>query len=273
MTGKYAIALYVALVLAIVAGGIAMLLKFGYEPTPVSIMSPSTFDRPDQIGQALVRRFYSPIAQDKVVVFGIPPQPDWQREIVRGFMIAAAHENVPFEVLLAEEQMPPLDVHDFPGIEVQTVLMNVGGSSEFIHRLRSLRASGKRILVYTASTFSSHILNDTPIQRYERETGEHLVSISAGPLALRSDQEQLIDPPCVGSERDRDGVAPLGCAFLKAGRGYYRKHLAQDHYVAIMNSPLPEDYLLMTSAPGQVGGPPVNSVPSKADSTTGDTAN
>ena len=246
--------LYAALILVIVAAGFS-LLRYTYEPAPVAVMSPSMFDSPAQIGDVLLKRFYSPVSTDKVVVFGVPPKPDWHREVVHGFMAAAAREKVPFDIVLAEEQMPALDLTGLPAVEVVTVVMNARSQNEFIDRLRTLRENGKRILVYTASVFSTHLVESNPISRYEKSTGQHLLSISSGPLALRSDQEQLIDPPCVGTEVDREGYAPLGCAFLKGGRGYYRKHVAQDRYVAIMNSPRPEDFLLMISAPGQAGAP------------------
>lgn len=248
-------AVYIALILIVMTSGIAMMLKFGYEPAPVAVMSPSIFDRPEQIGAALLRRFYSPVAQDKLVVLGIPPQPDWHRGVVQGFLAAAEAEKVPFDIILAEEQMPPLDLQSFPAIEVQKILMNANAGSDFVTRLRSLHSTGKRILIYTASIFSTHLVLGNPIARYESMTGEHLLTITTGPLALRSDQEQLIDPPCVGSERDREGVAPLGCAFLKAGRGFYRKHFKQEKFVAMMNSPSPQDFLLMISFPGQSASP------------------
>lgn len=249
--GSVAKAVYVFVILMIVTSGIAMILKFGYEPAPVKVMSPSFFDDAEQIGKALLRRFYSPVAQDKIVVFGLPPQPEFHRKVVLGFLAAAEAENVPFEVLVSEEQMPPLDISMFKGLEVVRIAMNGREGKDFIDLIRNLKSAGKRVFVYTASVFSSHLVADTPLDRYEKQTGEHLVTITSGPLALRSDQENMIDPPCVGSERDREGVAALGCAFLKSGRGFYRKHLSQEKFVAMMNSPKPADYLLMISYPGQ----------------------
>jgi hypothetical protein len=245
--------LYVALILVIVAAGFS-LLRFTYEPAPVPVMAPSYFDTPTQIGEVLLKRFYSPVSTDKIVFFGVPPKPDWHRQVVQGFLLAAAREKVPFDVVLAEEQMPELDLKDLPGMDVQKVIMNEQ-TSAFVTQLQGLRSSGKRVLVYTASVFSTHLVAGNAIAKYENVSGLHVLALTSGPLALRSDQEQLVDPPCVGSEVDREGFAPLGCAFLKGGRGFYRKHLLQDRYVAIMNSTMPDDFLLMISAPGQAGAP------------------
>lgn len=241
--------LYGFLILSIVTAGIAMILKFGWVPAPVSVMGASNFETPEAIGSALIRRFYSPIAQEKVVVFGVPPQPEWHRAIIRGFLAQAAAEKVPFDVVIAEEDMPALSLEGLAPIEVQTVHMNTEIQGEFIDKVRDLRAAGKRILIYGASIFTTHILPGNPIDRYEQTTGERFLTITTGPMVLRSENEFKIDPPCIGSEIDKSGNAPLGCAFLQASRTLYRKHLPQNHFVAIMNSPRPNDFLLLVAEP------------------------
>lgn len=241
--------LYGFLVLSLATAGIASILKFGWVPAPVMVMSPSHFDNAEAIGSALVRRFYSPIAQEKVVIFGVPPQPEWHRAIVRGFLATAAAEHVPFDTILAEEQMPALPLEGLSGLEVQTVRMNTTTQGEFVDRLEALRAAGKRVLIYSASVFTTHIISGNAIDRFEKATGRSFLTISTGPLVLRSDKEHLVEPPCLGSERDHNGTAPLGCAILQASRNTYRKRIAQDRFVAVMNSPRPNDFLLMVSEP------------------------
>ena len=244
-------ALYVSAVLVLVALGIIAILRFGYEPVPVKVMKPSYFDTAESVGETLYRRFYSPIEVYKVVVLGIAPQPDFHREIATGFLKAAAAQNKSFEVLITDAQMPPLDLAGVPAMEVIEVPLNTHTQGEFIDKLREAKAKGKRTLIYTASIFSTHVLPGNVVDRYEKATGERLFSISTAPLALHPSQEYLVEPPCVGSERDANGTAPLGCTILKAGRGFYRKKLPQDRFVGIMVAPKPEDYLLMVSSPGQ----------------------
>jgi len=249
VTSRAAKWLYGFLIFSLVTAGIAMILKFGWVPTPVVVMSPSNFDSPEAVGAALVRRFYSPIAQDKVIVFGIPPQPEWHRAIVRGFLAQAAAEKVPFDTIVAQEGMPELSLAGLPPLEVQTVRMNTVIQGELIDRIRALRAAGKRVLIYSASVFTTHVLPGNPIDRFEQTSGDRFLTITTGPLVVRSKDEFRVDPPCLGSEVDKAGTAPLGCAFLQASRTVYRKHLPQDRFVAIMNSPKPNDFLLLVSEP------------------------
>lgn len=244
--------LYFAALFAIMTAGIFVILKYGVKPQPEGIMKPSFFAQPEEIGAVVYRRFYVPIEQHKLVVFGIPPQPIWHQEILRGFIKAAALEHRPFEVLIEEEDMPALNQADLPVMETVRVRTNTSTQAEFAELLAKYKAQGKRILVHTASVFSSHYLKGNAILRYEQMSGENLFSITSAPLALQPNQEHLVDPPCVGGERDEMGTSDLGCAILQAGRRFYRKKLPQDQYVAIMNHKGPAmDYLLMVSAPGQ----------------------
>jgi hypothetical protein len=212
-------------------------------------MTPSTFVSAESIGAAVLRRFYSPVVQNSVIEFGIPPQPGWHQAVVRGFLQAASAEKAAFDVLLVEIQMPAFNLTGVPPIDLQTVDMNSEKQSDLIERLRLLKEQKKRVLLLTSSVYSSHLIPGNPTDRYETATGEHLFAITSGPLSLGPGKEYLIDPPCVGTELDRNGISVLGCAYLKASRGYYRRQIKADHYVAIMNSPKIEDYLLMIAEP------------------------
>jgi len=243
--------LYAALIIMIIATGFAMIFKVGYNPAPALIMKPSKFDNVEKIGSVVFRRFYVPIEQEKRVVIGVPPQPEWHRDMIRGFLKEAASLGFPFEVVIADAHMPPLNLEGLPPVELHVVSMNSPTLTELGDRLQEARAAGKRTLIYTSSVYSSHLLEGNPITRFEKATGERLISITSGPLALNAPEERLIQPPCVGSEQGGSRLAPLGCEILKAGRGFYRKKIHADKFVAIMNAPKLDDYLLMIAAPGQ----------------------
>jgi len=235
----------------VIATGVAVLFVVGREPHATIVMSPSMFGGPEQIGAALLIQLQNQITDQKVVAFGVPGQPDWQRAIVRGFLAAAAAEKIPFDVIIAEQRMPTLDITDFSQTEMHSIATNTKTQSEFVELMQAARSAGKRVLIYTASVFTTHLINGNSIDRYEKLTGEKLLTISSGSLALRSNQEFLIDPPCLGSERDQNGTAALGCGLLHASRQVYRKYLPNERFVALLNSSRPNDYLLLVSSPGQ----------------------
>ncbi len=248
--------LYGAVVLSMMAIGIFSIMRFGYEPAPVGVMKPTMFSHPEELGAVTYRRFYSPIESKKLVVVGVPPQPEWHREIVKGMIKAAIAEKTPFNSIIIEEQMPPFDVSEFANLQVHKLPTNSKTQAELIDKISELKKNGERILVYMPSVYSTHAIEGNAVSRYEKTTGETLFSITTGPLSLGPDQEHLVDPPCVGSARDERGTAKLGCMILQSSRMQYRKNLKAEKWIGFMTSPKPEDFLLMVAAPGQVGGPP-----------------
>jgi hypothetical protein len=241
--------LYIPALLLIVTVGMLGVLKYGYEPPPQKLMAPSFFDTPEEIGAVVYRRLFGSLREEKLVFFGVPPQPEWHVEILRGFIKTAAAEGRPFERLVVETQMPELGLEGLPKMEVVSIPTNTPTQAELVDALSS--QAGYRTLVYLPSIFATHLLDGNVLDRYREKTGSNPLSISTAPLALRPDQEYLVDPACVGSERDANGTSKLGCTILRSGRGYYRKNVVQDRWVAIMNSPYPNDNLVMISTPGQ----------------------
>lgn len=243
--------LYIPAMLLVMTLGVFSILRFGYTPAPVGIMKPSYFDQPEEIGVVTFRRFFSPLQEKGRLAFGIPPQPAWYGRVIVGFLKVAAAEKHPFDYVVQEVEMPDLDLSEVPGISVVKVRTNTEPPTDLVDLLQKLQADGKRVLIYMPSVFSAHVLPRSPLHRVEKHLGANLFSISVGPLALHQSQEYLVNPPCVGPERDAMGTADLGCVILRAGRMHYRKKVPQDRWVAIMNSPKPEDYVLMVSEPGQ----------------------
>jgi hypothetical protein len=245
--------------------GMLFVLKFGYTPVPPMVMTPSFFDQPTEIGAAVFRRFYAEIGERKIVVLGTPIEPAYHRDIVAGFLVAAKHDGAPFDVVIAEQQMPEIQKPE--GLVEKRVPTNSPTQSELVDAIHDVQAKGQRALIYMPSVFSTHVLKGNSIDRLEKILGTKLLAITTGPLALANDQEYLVDPACVGTERDNMGVSDLGCAILKAGRSFYKeirkanlseKENAKDkpnnqrRWVAIMNQPTQgEDYLLMVSSPGK----------------------
>jgi hypothetical protein len=252
---KWLFRLYIPALLLLVTFGMFSIWKFGYEPAPTRTMDPSYFDSPEAIGTSMYLYFYPAIETKHIIAIGVTPQPDWNRAIVRGFLLEAVKREKPFEMIIAEEQMPVLDVSGLPQMELTQVSVAAEDQTPVVNAVKRAIESKKRTLLYLPSVFSTHVLKDNAIHRLETALGTNLLALTVGPLALKENQEYLVQPPCVGAERDSNGTSALGCEYLKAGRQLYRKKLEQKRWVAIMNEPKPaqyaEDYLLMISEPNQ----------------------
>ncbi|MES2963298.1 MAG: hypothetical protein V4760_05365, partial [Bdellovibrionota bacterium] len=225
---KWLARLYIPAILLVMTLGVFSIFRFGYKPAPTGIMKPSFFDSPEEIGHTVFRRFYAPLEVKNRLAIGIPPQPEWYRQVVVGFLKGAAAEKRPFDVVVQEIEMPDLDLSSLPEIGVVKIRTNTNPPTDLIDLLAKLEQDRKRVLVYMPSVFTAHVLAASPLHRIEEYLKTNLFSISVAPVALRSDQEYLVQPACVGTERDLMGTSDYGCVILRAGRMHYRKKVPQD---------------------------------------------
>ncbi len=259
--------------------GVVATLLYGYRPAPVRIMKPSFFETPDQIGAVALKRFYVPLAKEKIVVLGLPTNRDWAAPIATGFMIAASQNSRKFTRVIIDDKMPVETRDQIRAVAPNLIELNTntGTLAELTDALNAGLAANELILVIVPNLYSTHLLPGNAISRLEQimATGgvadgvpkdaasvgssASLFSLTVGPLALEASQEKELDPICMGSERDGSGTADLGCAIAQAGRYFYRKRIldkepnARDRFTAIMQSPKANDFLLLVRQPQNFG--------------------
>jgi hypothetical protein len=224
------------------------ILKFSQAPPPKDIMKPSFFDRPEEVGAVVYRRLYGDMGQNDVVLFGVRPNDISHQKLVEGFLATSVQEKLPITVVFRESHLEVPAVP--PGTEVIDFEFN-SDQSALTEKVRAQTAQGKRVLLYTANTLSSHLIKNNPVERFEAAWGKPVFTISSVDVALRREQEQPNDPPCVGSERDGQGTAALGCAALLKGRSFYRKNIDVSRIVALMDQRGEKDLLLYLSLPSR----------------------
>lgn len=256
--------------LMIVIGVITTLL-YGYRPAPTQIMKPSFFDTPEQIGAVTLKRFYSPLAGEKIVVLGLPTNQDWAAEIATGFLIAGEQNSRTFTRVIIDDKMSSEMRAEVRKISPKLIELNTNTETlaELTDALNAGVAASEHILLIVPNVYSSHLLAGNMISRLERsmlapdakDDGKivSLFAITVGPLALEASQEKELDPVCMGSERDGSGAVDLGCAMVQAGRYFYRKRIldhepnARARFTAMMQSSRPNDYLLLVRQPLNYG--------------------
>lgn len=257
--------------LVLIMAGIVATLLYGYRPAPTRVMKPSFFDSADQIGVVALKRFYVPLAAEKVVFLGVPTNEEWAPRVVTGFLHAAhqnarAFDHVIIEAKISREWIEEISKSSPKLSEVDT---NTETMAELTDLIQASEKRGERVLVVMPNIYTTHLLPGNSITRLEKillppdaqDTGRivSLFALTVGPLALEAAQEKELDPVCMGSERDGSGTADLGCAILQAGRFFYRKRIldseprARERFVALMQSSRPNDYLLLVREPQNSG--------------------
>jgi hypothetical protein len=264
MKTSLALKLSIAAFIVLILGGTLLLVRYGVAPQTISIMTPSFFDQPEQIGAVFYRRLYDPLTREKLVVFGIPPNPAYQERVLSGFLEAAQMEKHPYDLVLKEPSWK--DPARTGGAQIVNFDFNQDDPEEMVQKVKELTSQGKHVLIYTVSLFSSHLIAGNAINRFEATWGAPVFAITTGTLSLAPEFEGLIDPPCVGSARDIQGLYRLGCAMMFESRGTYRKHLvaqAQKRFVAIATQQGGKDYLVQLIGPGGDSSKPFTSTASE----------
>lgn len=270
----------IAFGLLLVVTGVIVTFLVGYRPAPKKIMKPSFFDKPEEIGVVTLKHFYAPLADESVVVLGVPSNRDWAAPLVSGFMLAAQQNARAFTQVIVEQQLQDDLLAEIKKVVptakgIETNSADLTALTEIVSKVQgskpadSSQAPTERLLIVVPNLYSTHLLAGNLVQRLEASLAASstsgssdgarpprgLFSITVSPLALEPAQEKELDPICIGSERDGSGTADLGCAILQAGRYFYRKRIldneprARERYIAIMQSQQPLDYMLMVREP------------------------
>lgn len=223
------------------------IFKFGLKPRTISIMKPSYFSNPEEIGTVIFRRFYVELGKEKLVVFGVPAKASYQHHILEGLIKVAAHDGHPFDILVTDPRL--LQPTSFPGLNIIPLSLNGEDLKDVVKLLQSSMAQQKHILVYTYSTMSSHLVRSNVIHKLERNLKQSIFSITSAPMSLAYDQEYALEPPCVGASRDDTGTADLGCKILQTSRMFYHRHFDPTRYIASIDQHGRTDYLLLSTGP------------------------
>lgn len=236
---------YIVGIVLLLLGASVLVFKFGVGPKPVGIIKPSFFENAREIGAVTYRRLYDPLGRQDLVAFGVTPDVPEHKAVVEGFLATALVENRPIEVVFQEDRLPQVDVP----LGTEVVKFRFENEAALAEQIRARTQAGKRVLIYTTNIFSSHLVKGNPIHRLEQYWGKPVYAISTVGIAVRRGQQFTPDPPCVGSERDGQGTAGLGCAAVLKGRTLYRKKLDPTRLIALMDQRGISDFLLFVNIP------------------------
>ncbi|HRK07908.1 MAG TPA: hypothetical protein PLZ57_09095 [Pseudobdellovibrionaceae bacterium] len=248
---------------AIVTAGVLLLLKYGYTPAPQRIMKPSHFASVEDLGRTVMKRFYGDLALENTIVLGVQVQEPQSLDFLRGYLSAAKDEGKAFTHALVEVELPAdyaRTLTEF-GLETQSLRTNTVEQTDFASAVKAVRtASGfQRLLIVLPNLYASHVIQNSPMHRLEKVLGESksMFTILLSTLATAPDQERQMEFACVGSERDTQGTAALGCSLMMSSRSIYRAYrkllekepVVKDRVVAIIQKTAGQDHHVLYRLP------------------------
>jgi hypothetical protein len=262
---------------AIVTAGVLLLLKYGYTPAPQRIMKPSHFANVEELGRTVMKRFYGDLALENTIVLGVQVQKPHSLDFLRGYLSAAKDEGKAFTHALVEIDLNP----DYArlltefALETKSLRTNTVEQIEFADAVKSARSSTgfQRLLIVVPNLYASHLISKSPLHRLEKVLGEPktMFTILLSQLATAPEHERQMEFPCVGSERDTQGTAALGCSLFMSSRSIYRAYrkleakepIVKERVVAIIQKTAGQDHHVLYRLPQDVS-PTLIQVPEAA---------
>lgn len=244
MKTKYSILLFVC----VVAVGGFLLWLLSPKSSSIELIHATKVEDEIAAGSSIYDQLSKKVFGHNLLIVGIAPQPEKYQDYVSGFISQLASQRKTV-VVLKEENWPNLklptqvQVVNFDFDSVSKLDPNSEELTDTVEEIKSAIAGGATVVVYSASLYTTHLVEVNAIHRFERLYGEQIPSVTFGPLVLRSSEENLNEPACVGSMRDNDGSYALGCGQVYNSRNQYEKFISLKQETMILTEESPGDYL------------------------------
>lgn len=242
MKTKYVLAIF----FSSLAVGAALIWLLSNSPTATELIEPTQFSSQKEIGHVVFEKLKEKLKAQKIIAIGIPPQPEVYQDVVLGFLEKLS-EKEPKLIVLKEPKWPLLP----PEMKIENYDFVFSDEDLKVEAETVQRAldSGHMIVIYSVNIFTSHLILNNPINRFEQSLKREIPSLTIGQLTLRHSGEHRNDPKCVGSMRDSQGLYDLGCAQLANSRKHYKKLLPIDKLMGSLVDQSENDYLVQVYIP------------------------
>ena len=242
MKTKHVTAIFIASLVL----GAALVWALSRGPTAVQLIPPAQFASQKEVGALVYEKLHDKLAGKKLLIVGIPPQPEVYQDIFLGFVERFLQDDKNI-VVLKEPKWPALPAN--LKVETYDFVFNDDDLGVEAKSVQQAINDGKTLIVYTVSIYATHLIPSSPVLRFEHQIGHKIPSVTVGPLVLRHDGENLNDPACVGSMRDEQGLYELGCAQITNSRNTYKALLPLDKLTATLGEQAENDFLLQLYLP------------------------
>jgi hypothetical protein len=190
------------------------------EVDPARVLNPTNFDKPEQLGAVIFRRFWQEIRDEKILIVGSSPfLRDYDR-VWRVFLQVAAKENITFGRVFAQADLRDLGVKAEP-LDWEAVQVALAGPD--------------RILVHLVST-------DEMLNEAQTRTMRGLI-LFQDLLPVKAEAIQLLQSRC--GENDK----AIACVALKALSHGKKRKFSVDKLTAVVEKHGRREHYLFVHEP------------------------
>jgi hypothetical protein len=231
---KYAVILVP--VVALIAIG-AVLGTFGVRPRALPLISPSAFDRLEDVGFWTAEQTYQKLFRNHLVLFGYDPTAPESLRVLNGFLHFSTQHGPSYDVVVS---VKPLAL---PGL--LPVSLPPKFTAEDVHKAAEpYLLGGKRVIVVLETPFTSKLIKTSLARKLQYESREPIASFSV----LQQSHEDLasLREADVCGDADNlifDKAETLRCLFLPLEKKLSRER-AKKTYAAAVDEYGSDDYFI-----------------------------
>lgn len=232
----------IGLVGAAVAAMALIWQDLGVGPKGVPKIKPFRVEAPEIIGEHTYLRLREEIAREPVLFLGLDGEDPRQVQALRGFIAAAEKDGRPFARTACQKGLLPATA----GIDCEP--MELAQPTDSIRQWLP-QYKGSVALLVVPMSYASHLITGGPMYQMEELWKRAFMAISWVQMATQPDQMARLRPPCLGTERDRDGGGDLACVIRRLSRAVHKKKFSKQDLVYQLVMQGEKDYLGLISLP------------------------
>jgi hypothetical protein len=207
-------------ILAIFGIGLIALVYYGMDPNHKTVpkIKLSYFKDDTEVVTSIESVLDLYIAQEKYFWFGIEPGHQKQIDVLLKLKAGIETKNGPFDLVIYDQELDRVHATSqfFKPHQLAYVKQNWFEISKLIKE-----NINKRILIITASVYSTNLIQHNPLDKIVKDSGLRPLTLSMGYLAATTDEEKNNVFPC--KTDDNEGVAAWGCLVINKSRAVRRK--------------------------------------------------
>lgn len=208
-------------------GALMVLMRGRVEaPSPVRILNPTVFAKPEEIGAVIFRRFWTDINRGKFVVVGLSTRVSVSANVWAGFLAVAREHEIPFFQVYAQDHL----ISQVQPLHPTVQLLNWEAITKAL-------SANERVLVFVRS-------NNTTWNEVQRQV----------PLGLAIFEESLPVSPEIRAELQKDCELSASsevflCRALKAISSGRKNRIHPDQMTAVIEKYESYAHLLFIHVP------------------------
>lgn len=236
--------LYFLSVVVVLGVGLAIVLYYGDQPSPIPRMELSRFQDPESFAKTLAEKLHGELKNSPVLLLGITPESPEELEVAEKFLASLKDPDLRYDVVVVEPGLGPEGF--FPDAVSVSLVREI---DRLVEGIRNARSRNLRAVVIAPSELTSQLGFENAPKKLEAESQMEVMSLSLVPLPRNRSEEKIFPFGCRTESHDRSGMGSIGCVALQLARGTYKMEKDPARFMGQLDQIGDRDFLALFQPP------------------------